>query len=150
MHYFTQTLLYSTGTSRIASIICGFIAFIMSAVAVGACNFMKADLSDYVSDVTPKADFYDDVSDVTPSYNYFDYSSGSSSTEYLYTLNFGLFKAAGALGICLDYTGVELSASIKAAQAFGVLSALFGGILMIACFVMLFVKFPRKVCIFIS
>ena len=90
----------------------------MSAVAVGACNFMKMDV-EFVQ-----------------------------TTSY----DFGLFSH-GKDGYCSKYSSEvlkQLSSNYKAAQAFGVLGALFGGFLMIACFMMLFFTFPRGVCIFIS
>lgn len=68
----------------------------------------------------------------------------SMSTSNYYA---GLF-GHGYDGDCINYTSVhlkEMPASAKAARAFGVISSLCGGVLVVACFMMLCFRLPGAV-----
>eukprot|EP01082_Thalassiosira_pseudonana_P000296 g346.t1 g346 contig1:838211-839114(-) len=96
--------------TQIVSMSLGFIAFIMSAVAAGGCDFARAKNSGF---------WY--------------------TSEY----NIGLFQGGNDGVFCSRYSGSGLSASIRAAQAFGTMAALFGGIVWFTCMFQLALRFPK-------
>lgn len=100
---------------RLVAWVFAFTAVVLSALAVASCRFMK------VSTMTPAA------------------NGGNPTTNVSFTGIFQFFASGGCVSLSLlldiqdpnDENRVELSGSHKAAQAFGVLTPVVGGIIML-------------------
>ena len=112
---------------RIVATSCTLLGFVFSCVAVSSCSFVgrKSDgasvlFDDYAAVYLPESDF---------------------------DVRFGMWKFELAGGTsCLDYDDysylVEVDAAVEVARAFGVMSALFGGIVLVTMLIGLFLVFP--------
>jgi len=112
---------------RIVATSCTLLGFIFSCVAVSSCAFVGRK-SDGISS------FYND-----------DYYYGHL-TESDFDVRFGMWKFETEATGCVDYDDysylVEVDAAVEAARAFGVMSAIFGGIVLVTMFIGLFLVYP--------
>ena len=142
----------------------GFIAFIMSAVAAGGCDFASAessyefrrrwlsdigdDTSSWLSDIDGTSNSLPGIddglfSDMEDTSGWLTGIDGVSSSLSGIKYNIGLFQGGFDGVFCARYPGSGLSASIRAAQAFGTMAALFGGIVWFTCMFQLALRFPK-------
>ena len=102
------------------------LGFVFSCVAVSSCSLIRR-----------KSDGFSNFSD--------DYRTVYLS-ESDFDVRFGMWKLETEAEGCVDYdyysNFVEVDAAVEVARAFGVMSALFGGIVLITMFIGFFLVYP--------